>query len=74
MNAEFTCPAGDAARYRAMNDVPVWRYRYFGVWPNLNISANAGAFHSAEVSQIFGNTVCGNTRSEEASDADTALD
>jgi len=57
MNAEFTCPAGDAARYRAMNGVPVWRYRYFGVWPNLNISANAGAFHSAEVSQIFGNTV-----------------
>lgn len=38
INADFTCPAGDAARYRTLNGVKAWRYRYFGVWPNLLIS------------------------------------
>ena len=55
INADFTCPAGDAARYRTQNGVKAWRYRYFGVWPNLDIGPDAGTFHSAEVPQIFGN-------------------
>jgi cholinesterase len=55
INADFTCPAGDAARWRSQNSVKAWRYRYFGVWPNTAISADAGAWHGEEVAQIFGN-------------------
>jgi cholinesterase len=38
-----------------MNGVKAYRYRYFGDWPNLNISYGTGAFHSAEVPMVFGN-------------------
>jgi cholinesterase len=55
MNLQFTCPAANAALVRRLNNVEVYRYRYFGVWPNLEISSDAGAFHSAEVPLIFGN-------------------
>ena len=56
INADFTCPGGDAAKWRSMNGVAAWRYRYFGVWPNTAISPDAGAWHGEEVAHIFGNS------------------
>lgn len=55
INLDFSCPSGHAARYRYMNGVKAYRYRYFGDWPNLNTAYGTGVFHSAEVLMIFGN-------------------
>jgi len=44
----FGCPANDAAQYRARNNVPVWRYRYYGSFTGL------GAGHAAELPVLFG--------------------
>lgn len=52
----FTCPVRNAANYRAANDVPVWRYRYFGEFPNLRLTndPSSGAWHGAEIANVFG--------------------
>lgn len=34
----FTCPTGLRANTSIKNDIPVWRYRYFGDFPNLRVS------------------------------------
>jgi cholinesterase len=52
--AVFTCPVMNAADVRAENKVPVWRYRYFGDWPNTDIDGRTGAYHTAEIPMIFG--------------------
>ena len=65
----FTCPTGLRANASIADDIPVWRYRYFGIFPNLRvgflchslysmliihqISDDAGAWHTAEVPMIF---------------------
>ncbi len=52
----FTCPVGSAAQYRASNNIPVWRYRYFGEFPNLRLTQNpsSGAWHGSEIATVFG--------------------
>ena len=50
---EFTCPAGIRANVSVKANIPIWRYRYFGVWPNLVISAEAGTYHAAEIPVLF---------------------
>ncbi|KAF2230290.1 alpha/beta-hydrolase [Viridothelium virens] len=54
--AVFTCPASDAANVRATHNVPVWRYRYFGEFPNLRLTSvpNSGAWHGSEISVVWG--------------------
>ena len=54
----FTCPVGSAAQYRAINNVPVWRYRFFGDFPNTRLTQdpNSGAWHGSEISQVFGSS------------------
>ncbi|KAI1005840.1 hypothetical protein K3495_g2380 [Podosphaera aphanis] len=52
---EFTCPCSDRANISLANDVPTWRYRYMGVFPNLAISPYAGAWHAAEIPVILNN-------------------
>ena len=54
INLSFTCPAGTAAQFRSDAGVSAWRYRYFGVWPNLKISETAGTYHGAEIPMVFG--------------------
>ena len=55
--AGFTCPSGREAAARATNGVPVWRYRYFGDWPNLRLYPGSGADHGSDLSLIFGTTL-----------------
>jgi carboxylesterase type B len=54
--AEFTCPAGVRANASIAAHNPTWRYRYFGVFPNTNVSWEGGAYHGAELPLIFGTT------------------
>jgi carboxylesterase type B len=51
----FFCPAAIRANASVYNDVPVWRYRYFGVFENMQLSStiDAGAWHGVEINQIF---------------------
>lgn len=35
----FTCPSGLRANASIAADIPVWRYRYFGEFPNLRVGA-----------------------------------
>lgn len=50
---EFTCPAGIRANASLAAKNPTWRYRYFGVFPDLAISSEAGTWHSAELPILF---------------------
>jgi hypothetical protein len=51
----FTCPTNDAATVRFEHKVPVWRYRYFGEFPNTRLTMNpdSGAYHESEISTVF---------------------
>ena len=50
----FNCPAAVAARDRAANHVPTWRYRYMGVWNNTALVPGMGSYHSSEIPLVFG--------------------
>ncbi|KAL9016369.1 MAG: hypothetical protein Q9185_006288 [Variospora sp. 1 TL-2023] len=52
----FTCPVASAGQWRAQNNVPVWRYRYYGEFPNLRltIDPSSGAWHGSEIATVFG--------------------
>ena len=54
--AGYTCPAGLRANASRAANNPTWRYRYFGVFPNINISSEGGAYHAAELPLLFGTT------------------
>jgi cholinesterase len=56
--AVFTCPSADAATYRAAAGVPTWRYRYYGNFANLKLTASpdSGAYHYSEVPILFNTT------------------
>jgi Carboxylesterase family len=55
-NLGFTCPAGTVAAARAKAGIPTWRYRYFGVWPNNQLTPTSGAWHGSEIGPLFGTT------------------
>jgi carboxylesterase type B len=64
--AGYTCPAGNRANASLAAHNPTWRYRYFGVFPNINISSEGGAWHGAELQLLFGTTyLTGNGTVEE---------
>ncbi|KAL8804070.1 MAG: hypothetical protein Q9182_002783 [Xanthomendoza sp. 2 TL-2023] len=50
----FTCSSAYAAAARADAGVPVWRYRYFGDWKNLELYPGSGAYHGADLHMVFG--------------------
>jgi carboxylesterase type B len=54
INTAITCGTRDAARVRQAAKVKVWRYRYFGEWPNLFLAPGAGAYYGSETSMVFG--------------------
>ncbi|KAH6629592.1 Alpha/Beta hydrolase protein [Boeremia exigua] len=49
-----TCPGAKGALARKTYNVPVWRTRYFGEWPNLNPLPWLGAYHSSDIPMVFG--------------------
>ena len=50
---EFTCPAGVRANASVSANIPIWRYRYMGVFPDTAISSEAGTWHGSEIPIIF---------------------
>jgi cholinesterase len=52
----FTCSTAKVARYRVQHQVPTWRFRYFGDFPNMQLSPDSGAWHGSEISLIFNTT------------------
>lgn len=52
----FTCPISYRALASAVHNVPIWRYRWFGDFPNLRITTvpDSGAWHGSEIPIIFG--------------------
>lgn len=47
----FTCPAARRAKQAASGGHSVWRYRYFGEFPNMAVThkPSSGAWHGSEV-------------------------
>lgn len=56
LNLVMTCASRNTARARKTAGVKVWRYRYFGDWPNSYIADGAGAYHGSEMPMVFGST------------------
>lgn len=56
LNLVMTCASRNTARARKAAGVKVWRYRYFGDWPNSYIADGAGAYHGSEMPMVFGST------------------
>lgn len=50
----FTCASATEAASRAKAGVPMWRYRYFGDWPNLSLYPGSGSYHGSDLHMIFG--------------------
>jgi cholinesterase len=52
---KFSCPCAARANASVYNHVPTWRYRWFGVFENTNltISPDSGAYHGSEIPIIF---------------------
>ena len=53
---EFSCPiAADATAKATSKLVPsLWRYEYLCDWPNQRLHPSSGAYHTSEVSMVFG--------------------
>jgi carboxylesterase type B len=54
-NTTFSCPAGARANVSYLHDMPIWRYRWFGNFPNTRLytGSDSGAYHGSEISFIF---------------------
>ncbi|KFY33215.1 hypothetical protein V494_07825 [Pseudogymnoascus sp. VKM F-4513 (FW-928)] len=54
-NSEFACPAGARANVSASHNLPIWRYRWFGNFPNTRLYTNpdSGAWHCSEIAFIW---------------------
>lgn len=50
----FTCPSRKQARFRSANNVPIWRYRYFGSFNFTTDDLDLGATHGSELPVVFG--------------------
>ena len=56
----FTCPTKYATDARLSADVPSWRYRYMGDWPNLRLFEaydgypDSGSYHGSDLDMLFG--------------------
>lgn len=50
----FVCPAAMRAAESVLQGNPTWRYRWFGDFPNLELTSKppSGAWHSSEVSKL----------------------
>ena len=55
------CPDAIRANYSIYNDIPTWRYRWFGVFPNTNLTTypDSGAYHGSEVPVLFNSVATG---------------
>jgi carboxylesterase 2 len=50
----FTCTTSTLSTYLALNGYATYRYRYDASFPTTSIFANAGAYHTSEIPEVFG--------------------
>lgn len=54
----YSCPTVIDANTKSVSlansNVSIFRYEYFGDWPNLRLYVGSGAYHTSETSMIFG--------------------
>ncbi|KAF2035410.1 liver carboxylesterase 1 precursor [Setomelanomma holmii] len=50
----FTCTTSSLANYLALAGYTTYRYRYDGVFSTVSTFPNAGAYHTAEIPEVFG--------------------
>lgn len=50
----FTCTTSSLATCLALNGYSTYRYRYDAVFPSIGTFSNAGAYHTAEIPEVFG--------------------
>lgn len=54
----YSCPTALDAAVKsaeiAASNPPIYRYEYFGDWPNLRLFPGSGAYHTSETSMVFG--------------------
>lgn len=57
----FTCPCAERANVSVSNKVPTWRYRWFGAFPNTELTTVpfSGAYHASELPILFNVTPSG---------------
>ncbi|KAG4435350.1 hypothetical protein IFR05_009173 [Cadophora sp. M221] len=57
----FVCPGAQRAAYSIASDVPTWRYRWFGAFPNTQLTTvpYSGAWHASELPVLFNNPPSG---------------
>ena len=57
----FTCPGAQRAAFSIASGVPTWRYRWFGAFPNTQLTTvpYSGAWHASELPVLFNNTPSG---------------
>jgi carboxylesterase type B len=63
----FFCPTALDAYTKSQTNISVYRYEYFGDWPNLRLYPTSQAYHTSETSMIFG------TMADISGDPNTAL-
>ena len=51
-------------RARVKLNIPTWRYRYFGVFPNLDPLPWLGAYHASEIPLVFGTSALSGANTE----------
>lgn len=55
---QYVCPTAQDANVKSESladyNVSMYRYEYFGDWPNLRLYPGSGAYHTSETSMIFG--------------------
>ena len=65
-NLLLICPTSRLTSVLHSSGYSVWRYRFSGVFPNTQTFPQAGAYHSAEIPEVFGNdAVAGAATSEQ---------
>lgn len=54
-NTRFFCPVASRAAVNMEYNLPTWRYRYFGDWPDMRLSDTiyTGAYHGSDVNILF---------------------
>ncbi|GFF44552.1 cholinesterase [Aspergillus lentulus] len=50
----FNCPMSQEAFFRTKHQVPVWRYRYMGVFPTITFFSWLGSYHQADIALALG--------------------
>ncbi len=53
-DAFFLCPAASLVSALADNGYNIWRYYYRGVYPDLQLFPDAGAYHASDIAQVWG--------------------